>query len=1586
MSGLPREEFLEDLPEGSQNSPSSRGWTQAIRNLKERLIDTSKRNRLINTPIGKNRGKHLDIVNERSDEIFKLLVYQNKKILFDHSEDGYHEQDIMENIFIPDPEPPSAKHLDLRLQTRLSRDALHKRLLQLYRDSNSSVEEQGANPLFLALGFVRWYESKSSKLERFAPIVLLPVELVREGVRDQFKLCLRDQDLEPNHSFDAFLKSDFDLKLPPWPNGEDWLPSEYYVDVNHLISNLENWKVFADTIQLGFYSSGKFLMSRDLDQAETTELMQQLLCEGFGSPPPLFDPDENLDERYVNPKDLGHIMEADASQTRVIAAAQDGRSMIVQGPPGTGKSQTIANIIAVSVRNHQTVLFVAEKRAALEVVHDRLESCGLGPLCLEMHSTKARKKAVYEELGETLKLGRPRVSDQSEYKRLKAVRDELNELSNQLHSVDEISGETPFGIIGQLTKLIGNRELPKPDYHVEETAKWDLAHSQAARDEIHGLAELTRDFGPEASHDWRGVNRKFTPMDRDRLHDKINMLHEMLQLLLSELNDASVALSIKEDVGGLVFVEKVLTLIRAMGHKPSLVEKLMVAEGVLDHLNGLQNLFENIRQQSATRVQLESQLLPSAFNKDWSIERRDLSKYQNSFFRWFVGSYRTAVKQIKSVAKKDVPKSNADRLKLLDTLIHHQAKVLEIEEQRSLGELVAGPQWRGFKTEITGVPEALEWMGVQIKILGSPNALRTQIDQWPEEVAPDHIENKLHDRTQAYEKRLEDLIDFADLDIHQAFNEDSIRDVSLSTMQTRVSRWLRDPEGQDAWIRLLDMANAVTKRGLNELRVRLADGTLSPDHAVDTYDYVRAEAVYRRLDKLNPNLGKMNGRERSSLVKKFVELDATLLDLSAQEVMSAHYESIPEGTRGEMGVLRGEVQKKSRHMPLRKLLKDAGSAVQAIKPVFLMSPLSVAQYLDPDGLKFDLLLIDEASQVRPADAIGAMMRSKRAIIVGDQKQLPPTSFFEKLVNNADQEDEEQNIEDIIAAQVKDMESILALCEARGMPGCMLKWHYRSQHESLITVSNHEFYQNKLVCPPSPSTADTKLGLSFEFVDGIYRRGRGRSDNPIEAKAVMNAVLEHARIRPTESLGVVAMSQAQQSEIQNEAERMRAMYPELNSFCSETKDNPFFVKNLETVQGDERDVIFISIGYGRTEDGRLYQNFGPVSSEGGERRLNVLFTRAKKRCHVFSSIRHTDIQHDKARHRGPFLLKTFLKYAETGEMDVPIITGREPDSPFEEAVGDAIRGYGYKVDYQVGSEGFLIDLAVRDPERESGYILAIECDGARYHSSYWARERDRMRQILLEAKGWTFHRIWSTDWFHNPNAETQKVVDAIRQACVRTNQTRPQARRPSPIMREEKPEEAKSSIGQFYQEFNPRKVDQYLEGTYREIQAASKSTVADLIVKIIEVEGPIHEEMVIRKTSSIWGYDRTGDLIKDKILMGLKLAIRQRRVKRSSLDRKFLLNPKVPIKVRNRRKVKDTQLRKPELIAPDEYRDAILDAVKRCLAINREDCAIEVARMLGYRSTSETLKKRIITQVDQLIQEGNSIILSNGMIRLTDARA
>jgi very-short-patch-repair endonuclease len=427
-----------------------------------------------------------------------------------------------------------------------------------------------------------------------------------------------------------------------------------------------------------------------------------------------------------------------------------------------------------------------------------------------------------------------------------------------------------------------------------------------------------------------------------------------------------------------------------------------------------------------------------------------------------------------------------------------------------------------------------------------------------------------------------------------------------------------------------------------------------------------------------------------------------------------------------------------------------------------------------------LVVFDEASQVRPVEAFGAIMRGKQVVVVGDNKQLPPTSFFDALLDT--DEVDEDNL-------TTDMESILGLFAARGAPERMLRWHYRSRHESLISVSNHEFYENRLVIFPSPDKEQGDLGLIYHHLpDTAYDRGGTRS-NVGEAKSVAEAVMEHARKRPELTLGVAAFSTAQMQAIQDQLELLRRKDPSCESFFAAHPFEPFFVKNLENVQGDERDVIFISIGYGRTAQGYLSMSFGPLNLDGGERRLNVLITRARRSCQVFTNLTADDIDLARSNARGVRALKTFLQYAHSGRLDVPEATGREPDSPFEESVLSTLRSVGYQVETQVGSAGFFIDLAVIDPETPGRYLLGIECDGATYHSARSARDRDRLRQEVLEGLGWRIHRIWSTDWFRNPEKELKRTVEAIEEAKFYIGSQKEQSdqSKSTDIMRDMKPD-------------------------------------------------------------------------------------------------------------------------------------------------------------------------------------------------------
>jgi hypothetical protein len=594
-----------------------------------------------------------------------------------------------------------------------------------------------------------------------------------------------------------------------------------------------------------------------------------------------------------------------------------------------------------------------------------------------------------------------------------------------------------------------------------------------------------------------------------------------------------------------------------------------------------------------------------------------------------------------------------------------------------------------------------------------------------------------------------------------------------------------------------------------------------------------------------------------------------------------HFERMPRGSAGEMGIIRGEIGRKRGHKSIRWLMQQAGSMIQRIKPIVLMSPISVAQFLPPGSVIFDLLVIDEASQIKPEDALGCIARARQVVVVGDQKQLPPTSFFDRLVDDADDDEA-----DDAGATATDMESILSLCEARGVNRRMLTWHYRSRDPSLIRVSNAEFYEDQLVLPPSPLQLDQNYGLKLNRVPGVYaprNSGLGRAGtNHIEAEAVAKAVAAHARQWPELSLGVVAFSKVQSNMLTEVLELERRKDPVLDAFLRTGKCEDVFVKNIENVQGDERDVILISVGYGPQEPGgRLTSmSFGPVNGEGGGRRLNVLFSRARVRCEVFASFDPSDIDPTRTVRDGPRILKRFLDFAKTGIMDDRKATGMEADSPFEEDVATVIRSLGFEADPQVGSAGFRVDIGVRHPDRPAQYVLAVECDGAAYHSALWARERDRLRQEILENLGWRFHRIWSTDWFHRRDREINRLRDALAKAKAAAETGITVAGANASADRATEPVSEAEIAGDELIVLDHLKISvpPYVRAEPRvsasvEPHEAPLEFLADLVVKIVTIEGPVHIDEVARRISSAFGKTRTGSRIAGVTEMAVALAIR-----------------------------------------------------------------------------------------------------------------
>ena len=550
---------------------------------------------------------------------------------------------------------------------------------------------------------------------------------------------------------------------------------------------------------------------------------------------------------------------------------------------------------------------------------------------------------------------------------------------------------------------------------------------------------------------------------------------------------------------------------------------------------------------------------------------------------------------------------------------------------------------------------------------------------------------------------------------------------------------------------------ATAKDGLHGVR-ELLDEEAITDSTVECYlRWRRSRDALDQSKEVESFLSQFDGVGLEEVRQRFKQLD---LDLREARIAQIRHQvasrGIPQGESSsrvanltELALIKHEISKKVRHVPVRALIGRAGGALRALKPCFMMGPLAVPHYLERSLEKFDLLIVDEASQVRAEHALSAVARAKQLVVVGDSKQLPPSRFFEQM-DEAEEEDDQQ-------VRLEQHESLLSAARDV-LPAQDLRWHYRSRHESLIQFSNHAFYSNRLIVFPSPSFGDSAVGVQHRAVEGVFEGGR----NIIEARAVCDLVFDHMKFSPERSLGVVAMNLAQANTIEDLVERGMVHDLVALDFVQKWKDRgePFFVKNLENVQGDERDDIMISFTYGPHHvGGEVPQRFPLINQQDGWRRLNVLYTRAKQRVVAFASFRSAHV-HAPSGRRGLEALRDYLQFAETGILPSAVETARGPQSDFAIAVAEVIQKLGYETVFQVGVAGFFIDIAVRDPKDGTRYLLAVECDGASYHALKVARDRDRIRQTVLEGYGWKFHRIWSTDWFDNPTREARKLKELL----------------------------------------------------------------------------------------------------------------------------------------------------------------------------------------------------------------------------------
>jgi very-short-patch-repair endonuclease len=877
-----------------------------------------------------------------------------------------------------------------------------------------------------------------------------------------------------------------------------------------------------------------------------------------------------------------------------------------------------------------------------------------------------------------------------------------------------------------------------------------------------------------------------------------------------------------------------------------------------------------------------------------------------------------------------------------------------------------GPSYSGLSTPWPKIDDAVTWTSDVRGLLGgpvnrhiaeallnarnAPNALRHRLDAWTS--SEEEIVSKFATgRADEIKEELTDSFSSA---------EDLIRE--LSSTVGDIEEWATHEQARV----FLD------KHGLGAVVEFCATVAVPGDQVRLIFERAILEAwADDVLNSDKTRLSPTRALERDALVEEFRELDRKQVSYASARVVNACSQRRPTSTAGAGAVIQRQSQLQRRHMSIRKLLDETGSVAQRLKPCFMMSPLSVSQYLPP-GLRFDVVVFDEASQLLPSDSINCLYRAKQHIVAGDQKQLPPTNFF----STAAAADDDPYDED----QVEEFESLLDLCKGAGaLRSLPLNWHYRSQHEDLITYSNYRFYEGTLHTFPSASPESPDSGLELFKVDGVYRRGDAR-DNPVEARTVIDRVLHHRKLHPDRTLGVVTFSGAQQDAIQHELERRAAHHPELGDLPNDDRLDGFFVKNLENVQGDERDIIIFSIGYGPDEHGKFYLNLGPLTRPTGWRRLNVAITRAKRRVEIVTSVladqfpgtaTSTGIQH----------LRGYLDFADRGikalARDLDDSLG-EAESPFEEEVIRLVEGWGYQVVPQIGEAGYRIDMAVRDPGRPGRYVLGIECDGAMYHSSKVARDRDRLRQQVLEGLGWRIHRIWGTAWYHDRTGQEARLRKAIEVAIATADS--PVASAPvievPAVAHEEIDFEAAPTWTIPYElvALDP------VNTSFEIHQPEARRLLRRLIKEVVDQEGPVHEDRVLKTVRKAWGKGRSGSRIReafDDAARGVDGLLKD--------DYGFLRFGSTSLQnVRVPTEDPDTQ-REIRHVPQLELCHAIWNIVNDAHSISRDALTTRVSRLFGWQRRGPDIRADLENAVSVLISAGE-LSLSGDQLSSAESEA
>jgi very-short-patch-repair endonuclease len=1511
-----------------------------LQRWQRKLLDLTARNRLLHAPLGTSGIPILcpdpgQLEDELADgKSFRIVAAPQMEDAMGRDTELHQSRtgEVLDSAYASD---ALARGEVLSL---LKEPKLDAQLVELFRKSRLDFAEGGSNTLFLAVGFLNWKKNATDTRVYRAPLLLLPVKLDRRSVRSGVRLSLLDDEPRMNLTLLEMLRQEFRLEVPELAAG---LPTDghgvdvagIWTAVRKAVRDTPGFEVTEDVL-LGSFSFAKYLMWKDLvDRTETLKanrVVRHLLeTPREPYPYPAHPPRPEELDQDVAPGELFTPLPADSSQLAAVVGSARGCDFVLDGPPGTGKSQTIANMIAHNLALGRRVLFVAEKRAALDVVHRRLRANGLGPFCLELHSNKANKKEVLDQLDRAWTTAEelPAEAWARDAEAICRERDALNALVKALHQVHP-NGWTVHRAIGRvLLDAASPVQLHWPQQVTHDDIAMRVLKDVARRLGLQRTAVATLDMAAfqrvgetEWSNAWQASLSKAASFLAATIAACSSARAALLQRLGVELSASGMGLS--------ALAELVDFLPEAARMRLGFV----FGPNALVALDGAQKASTLIAGYAESARGLSSQYSPDAI-KALPLEHLASEWEKAKTAAWPISVFkRKAV--LHELSTLGMPNLDLDRdLDRLRQMRESQETVARLGEQAK-----SVPGWDGVGTDTQAMERTIV-AAAKLRLLvaraaDSPaqtGALRLTLQSLLGEKTEELLVGSPLHQVAAEYSRTYSLFSGALAEFDRlAEPSDSASTPDLfETTGRQTSLLIANISGLNRWTAWLRVRKEALSLGLEPLVDALEQGSVSPADTLPAFESAYARWwVEQALDEA-PVLRTFNLAEHTDRLARFRSLDDDFASLTKRYIRAKLCGVIPSKIDPKLppgfATLHHQLQLSKRHKPVRQLVTEMGTALTTLAPCLLMSPLSVAQYLPANAPLFDVVIFDEASQIAPWDAVGAIARGRQLIVAGDPKQMPPTSFFSRGAGADDDSD-----------LADDQESLLDECLGAALPRHRLTWHYRSLHESLIAFSNHRYYEGDLLTFPAPVTRDSAVTL--KRVAGSWSRGKSRT-NQIEAEAIVEEVVRRLTDAPLidaeghfPSIAVITLNAEQQKLIEDLLDKARAQNPAIERFFAEDATEPVVIKNLETVQGDERDIVLLGIGYGpETPDApSMPMNFGPLNRAGGWRRLNVAITRARREMLVYTSFPPHLIDLNRTSSDALRDLKHFLEFAEQGPRALgQAIAGSLGgyESPFEEAVAEGLRNLGWSIVPQVGVSRYRVDLGIVHPDRPGDYLVGVECDGAMYHSAATARDRDKVRESVLRQLGWRLLRVWSTDWWIDRRAALQqlharlevllaerrgddqdeerkrlekealksKATEILNESSLAftdessaqgelqqlqpVGQQSPPAYEILPVSAEDSPMTVDIPSLQTALQPNTRP-DNFQQGVYRAtcfdteklllqpdqfFEPTYSPQIAELIAKIVQQESPLRDDVLVERIARAHGFLRSGNRIRDRVL-------------------------------------------------------------------------------------------------------------------------